>query len=168
MAIPLESEEIKESESINLLHFCVKCWQSVLQTIKQMAGLQGGWGAVFARPWRNTARKRADTGLKRGIWWEGDKMRSSWTECPLAFLRQVSCCITGSKACMCLYLFSLVLWIMEHTEEVSFQRRWRHRQLRGNQFSIFAHTVCVCLLARWLACVFANVFDLTPLCLMDM
>lgn len=66
---------------------------------------------------------------------------------------------------LCLCLFNSGLWIMEHTEEVSFQWRWRHRQLKGNQFSIFcSYCMCVyvCLLARQLACVFANVIDLTP------
>lgn len=72
MATPLESEEIKEPENINLLLLRIKFW-CVLQTTMQMAGLWVGWGVVFATSWGSTAGTREEI---QG--WEGRSLMEGW------------------------------------------------------------------------------------------
>lgn len=81
--------------------------------------------------WHRKGEERRHMGLKGeivdGRRREGGRARKGLTQCPLAFLIQVSRCIIRSGVfTACLYLFSSRLWIME----VPCQRKWRHNQLR--------------------------------------
>lgn len=114
-----DPEEIKEPENTNMPHLRMKCWWNVLQNVKDWITSRTEGGVLRGLDGAGKERRGEGTRGRKGrslMGGEGGRARKSWTECPMAFLSQVSRCIIRSGVfTVRLYLFSSGLWIMEHT-----------------------------------------------------